>query len=196
MPPTPSGSRHDQDLEKQMSDHELSKLLPGEDRSFGHGLFVDLIPRSCWFTNARTCIDARDWERVRQMVLQRADRTCEACKDSSNPRLEVHERWKFIARTHVQTLRRLILLCARCHEATHFGRASIIGRGEEAMAHLRRVTGMTKSQATAHLERAFARWTERSDQSWELDLSMLAKAGIRVTTPTATKRASVHKTLR
>ena len=30
--------------------------LPGEDRSFGSGLFVDLVPSSCWFTNVRSCV--------------------------------------------------------------------------------------------------------------------------------------------
>jgi Domain of unknown function (DUF5710) len=33
----------------------LPDLLPGEDREFGSGLFVDLIPSSCWFTNVRSC---------------------------------------------------------------------------------------------------------------------------------------------
>jgi hypothetical protein len=34
-------------------------LLPGEDRSFGTNLFVDLVPSSCWFTNARSCVVSR-----------------------------------------------------------------------------------------------------------------------------------------
>ena len=30
----------------------LPELLPGEDRTFGgNGLFVDMVPQSCWFTN-------------------------------------------------------------------------------------------------------------------------------------------------
>jgi hypothetical protein len=49
------------------------ELLPGEDRSFGSGLFVDLVPSSCWFTNVRSCVDRRDWERLRRMVTTRAD---------------------------------------------------------------------------------------------------------------------------
>jgi hypothetical protein len=51
----------------------LPDLLPGEDRSFGSGLFVDLVPRSCWFTNVRTCVAAADWDWVRQMVFRRAE---------------------------------------------------------------------------------------------------------------------------
>jgi len=51
---------------------ELPPLLPGEDRTFGSGLFVDLIPKSCWFTNVRSCVDTRHWDRLRRMVYDRA----------------------------------------------------------------------------------------------------------------------------
>src|SRR5215831_7577619 len=75
---------------------DLPALLPGEDRSFGAGLFVDLVPESCWFTNARSCIAERDWERVRRLVVGRAGRRCEVCgrrKDrQSGLWLEAHER--------------------------------------------------------------------------------------------------------
>ncbi len=30
---------------------DVPNLLQGEDRSLGSGLFVDLVPSSCWFTN-------------------------------------------------------------------------------------------------------------------------------------------------
>jgi len=38
----------------------LPDPLPGENRTFGDGLFVDLIPASCWFTNVRTCLSPAD----------------------------------------------------------------------------------------------------------------------------------------
>jgi uncharacterized protein DUF5710 len=34
----------------------LPELLPGEDRAWGQGLFGDLVPRSCWFTNVRSAV--------------------------------------------------------------------------------------------------------------------------------------------
>jgi hypothetical protein len=46
----------------------------------------------------------------------------------------------------VQTLRRLICLCNQCHTVTHFGLAQIRGLADEALAHLRTVTGMTASK--------------------------------------------------
>lgn len=48
-PPTAS-------LQRWTARAEVPELLPGEDRTFGAGLFVDLVPRSCWFTNDLTML--------------------------------------------------------------------------------------------------------------------------------------------
>ena len=58
---------------------DVPDLLPGEDRGFGAGLFVDLVPSSCWFTNVRSCVSERDWERLRRMITSRAGQRCEIC---------------------------------------------------------------------------------------------------------------------
>ena len=63
------------ELERWAALPDVPDLLPGEDRSFGAGLFVDLVPRSCWFTNVRSCVSDRDWERLRRMITGR-----EACR--------------------------------------------------------------------------------------------------------------------
>jgi len=62
----------------------ISEVLPGEDTSFGSGLFVDLIPRTCWFTNVRTCVTQQDWERLRRPIFRRAGHVCEACGGAEN----------------------------------------------------------------------------------------------------------------
>ena len=66
------------------------RSFAGEDRQFGAGLFVDLIPQSCWFTNVRSCVAPADWHRLRKMVYRRAGQQCEIC--GSKVRLEAHER--------------------------------------------------------------------------------------------------------
>ncbi|MEX5632720.1 DUF5710 domain-containing protein [Parafrankia sp. FMc2] len=166
---------------------DLPVLLPGEDRSFGSGLFVDLVPSSCWFTNARSCVAGADWERLRRMVLSRCGQRCEACRrgpDRDTGRwLEVHERWDYDERAHVQRLRRLVCLCTDCHTATHFGLASVRGRDAEALAHLCQVTGLTEAQAREHVDAAFELWTQRSTMTWALDLGILTNAGIAVAPP-------------
>lgn len=179
-PPSPG-------LERWAARAEVPELLPGEDRGFGAGLFVDLVPRSCWFTNVRSCVSPVDWERLRRPVLRRAGYRCEACGDGEDRAtgrwLEVHERWHYDERSGVQALRRLICLCSPCHLVTHFGYANVTGRTEQAFAHLRRVACVNDVQAWAHLRSAENLWIERSARTWTLDLFMLTGAGIMVHHP-------------
>lgn len=166
---------------------EVPDLLPGEDREFGAGLFVDPVPESCWFTNVRTCVSQRDWERLRRMITRRAGHRCEICarpEDREQRRwLEAHERWAYDEHTGVQSLRRLICLCSDCHLATHMGFANVTGRTDHAVAHLQAVTGMTDDQADDHIAAAARRWAEQSGRTWALDLSMLTDAGVTLTPP-------------
>lgn len=180
-------------LERWAALPDVPSLLPGEDRLFGSGLFVDLVPASCWFTNVRSCVEEREWERLRRMINGRAGRRCEACgrdKDREARRwLEAHERWSYDEASGVQSLRRLICLCSDCHRSTHFGLAEVQGRREQAMHHLRTVTGMTAAQAEQHVRGAFSQWRQRSARHWALDLSILTGAGITIVQPpTAAKR--------
>ncbi|NYH79220.1 hypothetical protein FHR84_002554 [Actinopolyspora biskrensis] len=166
---------------------EVPELLPGEDRTFGAGLFVDLVPTTCWFTNVRSCTAPRDWERLRRMITRRAGWRCEICgaaQDAkSRRRLEAHERWHYDEAERVQALRRLICLCDGCHTVTHFGLAQVRGVEEEARRQLCAVTGMSEAAAEEHVAAAFELWSRRSRIEWSLDLSMLTDAGITLRTP-------------
>ncbi|MHB1885126.1 MAG: DUF5710 domain-containing protein [Acidimicrobiales bacterium] len=163
----------------------LPDLLPGEDRSFaGNELFVDLVPSTCWFTNARSAISPSDWARVRKHVCRRAGFACEIC--SAKGDLHVHERWQFDRANLVQRLRRLICICPPCHNATHFmGTKDRDGdeAAEEALAHLASVRRCSHSDAEQHVLDAFDLWEERSRFAWSLDLSVLMNAGISLVTP-------------
>ncbi|WP_026424406.1 DUF5710 domain-containing protein [Actinokineospora inagensis] len=176
------------ELDRWAAAPAIPELLPGEDRGFGSGLFVDLVPSSCWFTNVRSCVDQRDWERLRRMVVGRAGRTCEIClrgEDRAGQRwLEVHERWSYEAPA-VQVLRRLICVCTDCHRTTHFGLAQVKGVAEQALAHLVAVTGWSEAAAEAHVQEAFAVWQRRSRTTWDLDLGILTGAGVRIAPPPA-----------
>lgn len=183
--PTPSTAG----LDRWAARPEVPDLLPGEDRAFGAGLFVDLVPATCWFTNVRTCVSPQDWERLRRIIVRRAGRRCEACGATENRDqrrwLEAHERWTYDDRTLVQTLRRLICLCSDCHLVTHFGYANVTGRDGHALDHLRQVTGMTAEQADRHIDDAFDLWAINSAVDWTLDLTMLTTAGITLAPPPA-----------
>jgi len=177
------------DLEGWTAAAPLPDLLPGEDRTLGPGLFVDMVPSTCWFTNVRSCVSGRDWERIRRMVTVRAGRRCETCgagEDRDRRRwLEVHERWSYDDANRVQRLGRLICLCTDCHTATHYGLAGIRGRGAAARSHLQRVTGLSASDVGILIEVATETYYRRSSHTWELDLSMLTDSGVSVGPPPA-----------
>jgi len=187
MPPRGAGSRLGPRC-PAWSDGPLSRTFcPARTDPFGAGLFVDLVPSSCWFTNVRSCVDVRDWDRLRRRVYGRAGQRCEVCgaepDHDRDVRLEAHERWDFLETPRVQKLIRLICLCNQCHEVTHFGFAQVQGTDQRALAHLMTVGGLSRRQAEEHVQRAFRTWEARSRATWTLDLSMLTDAGVRIVEP-------------
>ncbi len=189
-------------LERWAARPEVPELLRGEDRSFGSGLFVDLVPSSCWFTNVRSCVSEQDWERLRRPILRRAEHRCEVCgagEDRAVRRwLEVHERWFYDERVGVQVLRRLICLCSLCHLVTHYGYAMVSGREDEALGQMLAVTGWTPERAAEHVAVAFEVWEARSCSTWDLDLSILtgAEIAVRRPEPAAERPATAARVLR
>lgn len=159
--------------------------IPGEDRTFGgNDLFVDLIPRSCWFTNARSNIAPDDWKRVQHLVRTRVNGKCECC---DSPGADVHERWEYTdyeKEKCTQTLRRLIFLCKECHMSTHMGLAQIRGQEDEALSHIMNVRKCSMTEAINMKADAFAQWRERNKTNWELNLDILHNAGIQVANTT------------
>jgi len=168
--------------------------LPGLQGGLLRGLFVDLIPASCWFTNVRSSVSARDWERLRTLVYGRAGNRCEVGAATVDRErqvwLEAHERWDFHHTSRTQRLRRLVCLCTRCHQATHFGYAEITGRAAQALAELGAVNHWTRADAEAHIAAA-SLWRLRSETDWSLDLSILTGVGI---TPQAPRTPAQRRT--
>ena len=176
-----------QALSRWIARPDVPNPLPGEDRSFGSGLFVDLVPSSCWFTNVRSCVDVNDWDRLRRMVYGRVDHRCEICGAAADRErslwLEAHERWDYDTRHRTQHLKRLVCLCTMCHQSTHFGFAQVKGREAAALQHLMTVNGWDRLVAQHHVDEAFALWRKRSEHDWQLDLSILTNAGIGLMEP-------------
>lgn len=189
------GARFDWDIKKWyvMSNHsnldELQEkwkintepvILTGEDRTYGgNELIIDLIPKTCWFTNVRYCTDSRDWDRLRDYVYSRVNNTCECCHNKTN-NIEAHERWHYDNDTKTQKLVRLVALCKMCHTTTHIGMAEIKGNGSEALEHLKKVRNFTNEEAIKHKEQAFQVWRERNTIKWNLDLSLLTNNNIKL----------------
>ena len=158
--------------------------FPGENRAYGGSrLYVDLVPKSCWFVNVRSAVAPSEWGRVRRLVYARAEYRCECCGverqcGDAPVSIEAHERWSYCASQKRQRLERLIALCSHCHSATHYGLASIRGRGAEAVRQLERVNGWSEREAVEHIAEAFAVWKERNHSSWILDINIITQAGV------------------
>jgi len=160
--------------------------LEGEDRTFGgNDLFIDLIPSTCWFSNVRSCIHPKDWDRVRKYIYERVNYCCECCgintmNDNSNGQLEAHERWNYDDKYKIQKLMRIIALCHQCHQSTHMGLAGILGKKYDAMEHLQKVKCISQSEAEEENNEAFKLYRLRSICNWELDISLITNAGISI----------------
>jgi hypothetical protein len=142
-------------------------------------LTIELVPRTCWFSNVRDRVSREDWDRIRKQVYKRAGHRCEVCggRGSRHP-VECHEVWEYDETTGVQSLTGMIALCPACHEVKHMGLAGIKGRGEIAAAHLAEVNGWTSQVTAAYIDQAFAVWKDRSNRTWSLDVSALSAYGI------------------
>lgn len=166
-------------------------VYPGEDRTFGgKNLYIDLVPRSCWFTNVRSCVSKEDWNRISRGVRLRSGQ-CEVCNHKAVPQagdcLEAHERFLFVGCVQ-KKLVRLVCLCRRCHEATHYGLARIKGRETEAHEQLAKVNGWSMDSLDEHVCDAFSVWEKRSARRWDLDVSLIEGAGFAVRVPQAKDR--------
>lgn len=163
--------------------------LIGEDREFGgNTLFIDLVPSTCWFSNVRSCIHPKDWDRVRNHIYERTNYTCECCgintkEDTTNGQLEAHERWNYDEEKKIQKLMRIIALCHQCHQSTHMGLAGLRGKDEEAMTHLQKVKNITQSEACKERNESGILHRIMSQHEWKLDISLITNNGIETVTP-------------
>jgi hypothetical protein len=137
-------------------------------------LTIELVPKTCWYSNVRSHVSREEWDRLRHAVYRAAGNACEICggRGSRWP-LECHEVWRYDDELHVQKLERLIGLCPQCHEVKHIGLAGVRGRQGKALAHLARVNGWSQEDARLYLEACFEQWSRRSQHEWTLDISYL-----------------------
>lgn len=142
-------------------------------------LTVELVPRTCWFSNVRSEVSPEEWDRLREATYRRAGNRCEVC-GGRGPRwpVEAHEIWRYNDTARTQTLLGLIALCPACHRVKHIGLAEAKGHGRSAIKHLARVNGWSVEDAEAYVEVQFEIWSRRSHHDWTLDISWLEQFGI------------------
>lgn len=137
-------------------------------------LFIDLVPRSAWFSNLRSELSKAEWDLVRKKTYRLAGYNCTSCggRGPTHP-VECHERWDFCESTSVQKLICVTALCPACHEATHYGLASVRGRERYAREQLLKVNKWAVHQLDEHIDDAMNIYQRRSRINWTLDASWL-----------------------
>lgn len=139
-------------------------------------LTIELVPKTCWYTNVRSNVSRREWERLKRIVFKRARYACEICGGRGDRwPVECHEVFAYDDARHVQKLVGLLALCPRCHEVKHIGLVGVRGKRGDAVAHLAAVNGWSREDAELYIEACFEIWYRRSCHEWKLDLSYLER---------------------
>ena len=144
-------------------------------------LLVELIPKTCHYSNVRTTVKPTEWDKIRFISYEAANHKCEICGDTGKNQgykhaVECHEIWHYDDEKHVQKLIGLISLCPLCHMTKHIGRAMAMGRENFCYTQLSKVNNWTKEQIQEHVLASFEVHKERSKHEWTLDISILEKA--------------------
>ena len=133
-----------------------------------------MVPRTCFFSNLRSNLRAKDWQKLRALTITKANSRCEICGSTNRGRsLECHEIWHYDEETGTQILTGLVALCRECHRAKHMALAREMGWEEAARFHLMRVNRWTHPQVEIYLVQAFELFEARSQKSWKLDITWL-----------------------
>src|SRR6266566_926444 len=136
-------------------------------------LDVELVPSPLWGKSLAGIARrgwGKQWDSIRAKEMSRTTGSCEHCGGRG---ILVHEHWEYDDSTRVQSLAGFAVTCDECSLVHHFGRASRIGRENEALAHLMLVNRISQRDAEALVERAFDVWQARSQHAWIQDFSWL-----------------------
>lgn len=141
-------------------------------------LEIELIPKTCSFSNVRTILPSKWWNILRKKSYEKAEYKCEICGESGKDQgykhdVECHEIWEYDDRLKIQKLLGLVSLCPKCHQVKHFGRTSAVGLQAEAFKRLEIVNGWDHRDCVNHLAESIEVCADRSIYKWHIDLSVL-----------------------
>lgn len=156
-------------------------------------LLIELIPTTCHYSNVRTTVKKKEWDKIRFISYELANNKCEICGDIGknqgyNHNVECHEIWEYDDENKIQKLIGLISLCPTCHQVKHIGRAIAIGKHKQAYAQLMKVNKWSQKQVEEHILESFEIHKERSKHEWGLDLSILTEEPYNIKIKNSTTR--------
>lgn len=142
-------------------------------------LTIELVPSTSHYTNVRTILPKKEWDRLRKESYKKANYKCEICKSSGLEQgykhpVECHEIWEYQT-NGTQLLKGLISLCPRCHQVKHIGRTIAIGQEKQAFKHIARVNKWDDETVIAYVGACFQEHKERSKIKWEVNIRILTE---------------------
>lgn len=149
---------------------------------------VELVPKTCFFTNVRSQVSGEAWDWLRRETYKQANHRCEGC--GTKGRMEAHEIWHYDDVNHIQKLHGLSAYCNLCHLSHHLGYASVKGKLPEVKKHLTKIHQWSALETDLYIEGVFEIWFRRSQHQWSLDLTFLDQCGITYTTISPNERAN------
>ena len=141
-------------------------------------LEIEMIPVHCHYSNVRSALPKKEWDRIRKLSYKNAKYKCEICGDTGKNQgkyhaVECHEIWNYDYEKKIQKLDGLISLCPNCHLVKHFGRANALNLEDKAFEHLKKVNEWTDEEVIEHLAESYKILKKRNKHIWKLNLKVL-----------------------
>ncbi len=140
-------------------------------------ILIELVPKTCWFSNVRSQVSKKDWDTIRKAAYEKANHKCEVCGRKN--RLEAHEIWHYNDVTKNQKLFQITAVCNSCHQLYHLGFSFLKGNSEKSINWLNKINNWTREETESYISIVFEIWYQRSQHQWSLDLSYLDNIGIK-----------------
>ena len=104
-------------------------------------LTVELVPKTCHYSNVRTTLKPKDWDKIRFISYEKAGNKCEICGQTGieqgyKHNVECHEIWHYDDVNHIQKLKGVISFCPLCHQVKHIRRPDPVGLQPEVFKQL------------------------------------------------------------
>jgi hypothetical protein len=131
--------------------------------------------------NLHHVLPRNEWVMLSRKVTENAKGLCDVCRSAPITRkLACHERWSVDSKRRVQKLIALQAVCAACHFAIHYGRASGVSY-KNAFDHICRVNNWTKSTTRKYIREIEKKQSKlSSNYVFTVDMSYAERYGVKL----------------
>lgn len=151
-------------IHQEFMTNGIFKLLKeGKEDGGSQKLRIELVLKTCWFSNVRSNVDQEQWNFLKKVTAKKACYRCEICGGQGQKwPVECHEIWNYDDESLIQKLVGLISLCPSCHKVKHMGFAELSGKSIETKCHLAIVNSWSYKETGEYVDQQFKIWRERS----------------------------------